>query len=99
MFQTYKISQAERVSIIKSWLGRQGLQLIESLTQAEQEMCNTEEGLFEIFNNKFKPQCNETIVSAQFCSLTMQTNENTEGWIGRIRVVVIECTYKELVIY
>ena len=47
--------------IIKNWLGRQGLQLLESVTQAVQEICNTEGGLSELFNNKFKPQYNETI--------------------------------------
>ena len=60
MFQNYSISQAERVPIIKNWLGRQGLQLLEALTQAEQEAQNTE-GLFETLSRKFKPQYNETI--------------------------------------
>ena len=46
MFQNYTISQAERKAIIKNWLGGQGLQLLDSLTQAEQEVCNTKEGLF-----------------------------------------------------
>ena len=41
MFQNYSISLAERVPILKkNWLGRQGLQLIETLTQALQEACN-----------------------------------------------------------
>ena len=34
MFQNYNIKQTERVSIIKNWLDRQGLQLLENLTQA-----------------------------------------------------------------
>ena len=51
MLQNFNISQTERVSIIKkNWLGRQGLQLLETLTQAEQEACNDEEGLFKILN-------------------------------------------------
>ena len=37
MLQNYRINQVERVSIIENWLGKQGLQLLESLTQAEQE--------------------------------------------------------------
>ena len=53
MFQNYSISQAERVPIFKK-LGRQGQQLLESLSKAEQEVCDTEEGLFETLNNKFK---------------------------------------------
>ena len=63
IFQNYRISQAERVPIIKNWLGRQGLQLLESLPQTKQEVGNKEEGLFEMLNNKFKPQYNETINS------------------------------------
>ena len=52
--------------IIKNWPGRKGLQLLESLTQAGKEVCNTEEGLFEMLNSKFKPQYNETIKPLQF---------------------------------
>ena len=62
MFQNYSIIQAERLPIIKNWLGRKGPQLLGSVTQAEQEVCDTE-GLFEILSNKFKPQYNETIKS------------------------------------
>ena len=40
MIQNFNISQTERVLIIKKWLGRQGFQLLETLTQAEQEACN-----------------------------------------------------------
>ena len=56
MLQSFNISQTEKVSNIENWLGRQGLQLLETLTQAEQEACNDEEGLFEKLNKKFKPQ-------------------------------------------
>ena len=45
--------------IKKNWLGRQGLQLLETLTQVEQEACNEEEVLFETLSNKFKLQCNK----------------------------------------
>ena len=49
-----------------------------------------------MFNNKFKPQYNETIKSLQFHKLMRQANESTEKWIGRIRVAAIKCNYKEL---
>ena len=42
MLQNINISQTEIVSVIKKWLGGQGLQLLESLTQMEQEACNEE---------------------------------------------------------
>ena len=41
------------ISHYKNWLGRQGLQLLETLTQAEQGASNAEEGLFETLSNKF----------------------------------------------
>ena len=46
MLQNYRKRQAEGIPIIKNWLGRQDLQLLESLTEAEQEACNAKEGLF-----------------------------------------------------
>ena len=30
----------EKISIIKNWLGREGLQFMETLTHSEQETCN-----------------------------------------------------------
>ena len=83
------------MSIKKNWLGRQGLQLWETLTEAEQEACY-EEGQFEIFNNRFKPQDNETIILLQFCKLVRQQNESAEEWVGRLRIIAVECYYKEI---
>ena len=96
MFQNYSISQAERVTIIeKNWHGRQDLQLLEALSQAEQKVCNTE-FLFETLSNKFKQQYNETIKLLQFYKLVKQHNENAEEWMGRHRITAIECDYKEI---
>ena len=72
MLQNYNLGQAEKVSIIKNWLGREGLQLISTLTQEEQEACNNEQGLFDTLNRKFRPQYNETIKSLQFHKLMRQ---------------------------
>ena len=49
----FNISQTEKILIIKSLLGRQSLQHLEILMQAEQEAYN-EKGLFEILNNEFR---------------------------------------------
>ena len=35
MLQNFNLIQIERVLIIKNWLGSQGLQLLETLTEAE----------------------------------------------------------------
>ena len=63
IFKLYSIPQAEQIAIIKNWLCRKGLQFLESLTQMEQERCNTIECLFTTLSHKFKSQYNETIKS------------------------------------
>ena len=52
--QHYNLDQMEKVSIIKNWLGREGLQLIGTLTQDEQKACNNEKGLFDMLNKKIQ---------------------------------------------
>ena len=69
MLQNFDRKQTERVSIIKNWLGRQGLQLLETLTQAEKEACNEKEDLYKILNKKFMPRYIENIKSLQFHNL------------------------------
>ena len=96
MLQNYNVGQTERLSTIKHWLGREGLQLIATLTQEEQEACNNEKSLFDTLNRKFKPQYNETIKSLQCCKLIRQSNESTEEWMGRLRKAAIECSYTEI---
>ena len=54
------------------------------------------EGLFTTFNNKFKPQFNETIKSLQFFKLGRQTKENAEEGMGRLRLAVLECNHREV---
>ena len=61
--------EAEKLAVVKNWLGRKGLHYLETLTTEEREMCNMLEGLFEMLANKFKPQYNETIKSLQFRKL------------------------------
>ena len=65
------------------------------MTQAEQERCNTMEGLFTILN-KFKLQYNETMKSLQFCKLVRHPNENADEWMGRLRLVAVEYSYAEI---
>ena len=67
--------------LVKNWLGRKGLQYLETLTTTEKDTCNTVEGLFETLSNKFKPQYNETTKSLQFRRLYQYEDENVEEWI------------------
>ena len=88
--------QAEKDSNHKKWLGRKGLQFLESLMQMEKERCSTMKCLFATSNNKFKPQYNENTKSLPFCKLGRKTNKNAEEWKGRHRLAAVECNYKEI---
>ena len=47
MLQNYNLGQSKRVSVIRNWLGKEGLQLIVALTKEEQDLCSDEKSLFE----------------------------------------------------
>ena len=53
-FKSYDLNTIGKISIIKNWLGRKGLQLIDNITKAEQETLNTVDALFDILNNEFQ---------------------------------------------
>ena len=59
-------------------------------------MCNTMDGLFDISNNKFYPQPNETIKSLKYCKLTRPSNGNEEEWMEKPRTAMVENKYKEI---
>ena len=42
----YSTTQEEQLAMVKNWLGRKGLQLIESLPNEDKDMCSTLESLF-----------------------------------------------------
>ena len=65
------------------------------LHNVEQEKCGTSMGLFKMPSENFKPQHNESILSLQYCNLTIEQNKNAEEWIGHLRIKVQECWYKE----
>ena len=48
------MQELEKTAMIKNWLGRKGLQLLEMLIQVKKEKCATSEGLLKILNNKLK---------------------------------------------
>ena len=93
---TYNTPHADKLALVKNWLGRKGLQYLETLMTAEKETYNTLEGLFETLTNKFKPQHNETIKSLQFRKLYRYDDENIKEWMGRLQVAAVECNYQEV---
>ena len=81
----------------KNWLGRKGLQFIESLTNKEKDMCSTLEGPFKILTNKFRPQSNVTIQLLPLLPVK-QTGWGKmlkNGWV-ECGVSAIECNYQEI---
>ena len=82
VLSTYGMPEAEKLVVVKNWLGRKGLHYLETLMLAEKEACNTLDGLFDTLAIKFKPQYNETIQLLQFRKLYWLDNENVEEWMG-----------------
>ena len=93
---THNMPEAEKLAVVKNWLGRKGHHYLETLTAEERETCNMLEGLFDILATKFKPQYNETIKSLQFRKLYWFENESVEEWMGRLCMAVVECNYQEV---
>ena len=58
--------QTERIATTKNWLGRNSLQFLETLTQAEKDRHNMTKGLFNTVIQIFKLQYNKTIKSLKF---------------------------------
>ena len=62
---SYKISDAEKVPIIKNWLGREDLYFTQTLTKPEQEPCGPIEGVIEIFSKV------QTIITKPFSAFSI----------------------------
>ena len=82
MLSTYNAQEADKIDMVKNWLGRKGLHYIESLTENEKEACNTLEGLGNTLAAKYKLQYNKTVKSLQFRKLYRLENERVwmNGW-------------------
>ena len=93
ILSTYNTPQVDKLALVKNWLGRKGLQYLETVMTVEEEMCNTLEGLFETLSNKFKPQYNKIIRLLQFRKLYQHDEENVEEWMGRLHILAVECNY------
>ena len=87
----YEIKDTEKLPMIK-WLRKEGLQFIQTL---EQEAYETIKKLFNTLSEKFKQQHNKTILTLQYCKLVWHSDESAEEWMDTLRVMAIECKYKE----
>ena len=96
VLSTHNTPEAEKLAVVKNWLGRKGLHYLETLMMEESKTCNTLEGLFEMLANKLNPQYNETIKSLQFRKIYQFENEIIEEWMGRLHMAVVDHNYQEV---
>ena len=96
VLSTYNSQEADKIAMVKNWLGRKGLHYIETLTENKKEACSTLEGLVNMLADRFKLQYNETVKSLKFRKLYRLENESADEWMGRPCVAVAECNYTEL---
>ena len=74
--EAYDLCEEGMVSFIKNWLGREGLQFIQTLTNVEKEACKKATGLLNVLKEKFRLQHNEMICPLQCCKLQGKENES-----------------------
>ena len=96
ILSTYNNLQAEQLAMVKFWLGRKGLQFLETLTNVAKMTCCTLGGLYNMLTSKLRPQFNETFKSMQFRKFHRNDGENVEEWMERLRVTPIVCNYQEV---
>ena len=58
-----KLTEGDKVPVIKNWLGQEGLPLIQTFMYEEKEKYETMKGLFTVICNKLKPQFNRIVMS------------------------------------
>ena len=98
MTNSYNMQENKKIWITLNWLGIEGVQVIQTLTEAEHEKCMTSARLLNMLSEKwkkFKPKYNETMLSFQYCKLIREQSENAEEWMGHCRIKANECEYKE----
>ena len=64
--------------MIFNWLSREGLHLMQTLDDEEEEKSKTSIGLFKVLIENFKPQHNETLLSLQYCKQRKQSKNPKE---------------------
>ena len=93
--KTHKLTEGEKVSIIKSRLHREDFQLIQTFMNSEKKACKTVEGLFSTLGEKYKANHKETILSLLYCRLKRKSQESAEEWMGRFSIKTKDYKEKE----
>ena len=66
--KTYEYNEEDKVPVIRNWLGREGLQLLQTNPNLEKGACKTV-GLFATLDQKFKLWHSKTILPLQYCKV------------------------------
>ena len=93
--KTYKLTEEEKFPIIRNWLVRKGLQLIQTFTSSKKESCKRVEGLFFTLGDKCKLHHIEKILSLQCFKLKRKSKESAQEWMCRSQLKATDCKYKE----
>ena len=89
----YDLNTEERIPIIKNWLGREGLQFIQTVAYSGKQTCKSATGLLIVLKEKFKH--NEMTLSLQYSKLYRKKNESIQEWMGTLHRKAAECNNKE----
>ena len=93
----YDLNDAQKVPIMKNWLGREGLLFIQTLTNVEKEAWQSTTGLFNVLKEQFRPEHNEMILSLQYCELHRKKKEPAQVWIGRLHIKLQSVITKNMI--
>ena len=86
-------TEAKKVSVVKNWLGRDGIKLVDGLAEADKDRCKTYKGLCEVLAEQFHPFHCETTSTLQFQHMKHEAGEEVETFMARLRQKTVECNF------
>ena len=95
MTKSCDIEDSERMLIIMTWLGHDGLHSVQKLAEEKIEKFKSSVAILNIPNDKLRCQHNETILSLQYCKLSREEHESAKDQMGQLGIKANECKYKK----
>ena len=92
---SHNIWEREKVPLSMNCLSYERLWFMQTLNDKEKGKYRTNAGLFEALTERFKLKHSKTILSCTIANWQGEQNENTEEWIGCLKLKVNVCGYKE----
>ena len=93
--RVYDLSDEEKVSIIRHWLGREGLKFIQTLPSTEKKCMQNCDKTIQCTRRIFRLQHNEMILSLQYCKLHRKEKESAQNCMSWLHIKAAESDYKE----